>query len=311
MRVKALVVSAALTLGAADAGAQAWLPPKGEATLGLGFLHTSADEHLDYQGHAANLGVMTWNNVMADLSYGITDRLAVRLNIPFVISRYDGPFPHPRVAGQPNLDDGNWHSTFQDLLAEVRFRATQGSFVVTPFAAVAVPTNHYVYYGHAAPGRDLVEGQFGVAAGRLLDPLLPNAYGQVRYMYGIPEKVLGMSHNRSQVNFEVGYLLGPALTIRALGSWQRSHGGWRSPVDWPASTTLAFHSHDQLARNQYFRMGGGVSYSITGSLDVNLIGYATLSGKSDVNTSGLGASFTWSASPAQLIRKKKGQEPSP
>ena len=147
--------------------------------------------------------------------------------------------PHPQVPGRANLDDGNWHTTFQDLFAEVRFRATQGSIAVTPFVAVAVPTNFYEYYGHAAAGRKLVEGQFGVAAGRLLDPLLPNAYVQVRYMYGIPEKVMGISHNRSQVNFEAGYLLGAAFTIRALGSWQKSHGGWRTPSTGPRGRASA------------------------------------------------------------------------
>jgi hypothetical protein len=307
MRVTSIVVPVALgvALSAADAGAQAWLPPKGEATLALGFLHQSADEHLDYQGNHVAPGAMLWNNVVTDLSYGITDRLAVRLNLPFVISKYNGSFPHPQVAGQTNLDDGNWHSTFQDLLAEVRFRATQG----TPFVAVTVPTNFYEYYGHGAAGRKLVEGQVGVAAGRLLDPILPNAYVQLRYMFGVPEKVMGISHNRSQVNLETGYLLGPALTVRAVGSWQRSHGGWRAPIDFPANTSPGFHVHDQVSRAEYLRLGGGVSYSLTGSLDVNVFGYGTLSGKNDVNMRGLGMSLTWSASPAQLLKKKRGQEP--
>ncbi len=310
MRVTAVVVPAALgmALWAADASAQAWLPPKGEATLALGFVHSSADEHLDYQGKHVAPGAMIWNNVVSDLSYGVTDRLAVRLNLPFVVSRYGGDFPHPVVPGRTNLDDGSWHSTFQDLLAEVRFRATTGSIAVTPSFAIAVPTREYGYYGHAAPGRKLVEGQFGITAGRLLDPLLPNAYVQVRYMYGIPEKVMGISHNRSQVNFETGYLLGPAFTVRVLGSWQKSHGGWRAPIDFPALGSPGFHTHDQVNRSGYFRLGGGVSYSLTGSMDVNVFGYSTVSGKNDVNMRGLGASFTWSASPAQLIKKKRGQE---
>jgi len=310
MRVKTLVtpVALAVTFWVADAEAQAWLPPKGEATLALGFLHTSADDHLDYKGNPAAPGAMIWNNIVSDLSYGVTDRLAVRLNLPFVISKYGGSLPHAAVPGRPNLDDGAWHSTFQDLLAEVRFRATQGSIAVTPFAAVSIPTHDYPYYGHGAAGRQLVEGQVGVAAGRLLDPILPNAYLQVRYMFGMPEKVLGISHNRSQVNFETGYLLGPAFTLRVLGSWQKSHGGWRVPLDFPPFTSPEFQVHDQLNRSDYFRLGGGVSYSLTGSVDVNLFGYGTVSGKNDVNMSGLGMSLTWSASPAQLIKKKRGQE---
>lgn len=311
MRVRMLVLPAALgsALLAAEARAQAWLPPEGEATLALGFLHMSADEHLDHQGNSAAPGAMIWNNVVSDLSYGVTDRLAVRLNLPFVVSKYGGDLPHAPVTGRENLDDGAWHSTFQDLLAEVRFRATTGSIAVTPFVAVVVPTRHYEYYGHGAAGRKLVEGQFGVAAGRLLDPLLPNAYAQVRYMYGVPEKVLGISHNRSQVNFEVGYLLGPALTVRALGSWQKAHGGWRVPIDFPPFASPEFQVHDQLSRTDYLRLGGGVSYSLTGSVDVNVYGYGTVWGRNDVNLRGYGASLTWSASPAQLIKKKRGQEP--
>ncbi len=312
MRIRNQVAMAGMSgllLGATTAGAQAWLPPKGEATIALGFARVSATEHIDYQGNAVSPGDMIWNNVVSDLSYGVLDRLAVRLNVPFVVSKYDGAFPHPSLVGRTNLDDGAWHSTFQDLLAELRFRATRGSLAVTPFVAVAVPTHYYEYYGHGAAGRKLVEGQIGVAAGRLLDPLLPDVYVQARYMFAVPEKVLGLSHNRSQVSFDVGYLLGSAFTVRVLGAWQKSHGGWRVPIDWPARTSPEYQVHDQLNRTDYFRLGGGVSYSLTGSLDVNAFGYATLSAKNDVNMKALGLSLTWSASPAQLIKKKRGQEP--
>jgi len=287
---------------------QAWLPPKGEASLSLGFAHLFATEHRDYLGGSVSPGDMIWNNVVADLSYGVTDRLAVRLNVPFVVSKYDGDFPHPPVAGRENLDDGAWHHTFQDLQTEVRFRATRGSLVVTPFAGIVVPTHYYEYYGHGAAGRKLVEGQVGVVAGRLLDPFLPNAYLQVRYLFARPEKVLGVSHDRSQLSFDLGYLIGSAFSVRTFGSWQKSHGGWQVPIDWPARTSPEFRVHDQLNRSDFFRLGGAVSYSLTGSLDVSLSGYGTLSAKNDVNMSGLGLSLTWSASPAQLIRKGRGRE---
>jgi hypothetical protein len=287
---------------------QAWLPPKGEASLSLGFAHVFATEHRDYLGNSASPGDMIWNNVVSDLSYGVTDRLAVRLNLPFVVSRYGGKFPHPPIAGRESLDDGAWHHTFQDLLAEVRFRATRGSLVVTPFAAVVVPVQDYVFYGHGAAGRQLVEGQVGIVAGRLLDPFLPNAYLQVRYLFARPEKVLGISHDRSQLSFDLGYLLGSAFSVRTFGTWQKAHGGWRAPIDWPPFTSPEFQVHDQLNRSDFLRLGGAVSYSLTGSLDVSLSGYGTLSAKNDVNMSGLGVSLTWSASPAQLIRKRRGQE---
>ena len=295
--------------GAATASAQAWLPPKGEASLSLGYAYTSADHHLDYTGASISPGDMIWNNAVSDLGYGITDRLAVRATLPFVISKYGGKLRHPPLAGREYLDDGSWHETFQDVLLETRFRATTGSLAVTPSVGVLIPTNSYPAYGHAAAGRDLVEGQFAVTVGRLLDPILPSAYAQVRYMYAVPETVLGISHNRSQVSFDLGYLLGPAVTVRVLGTWQKTHGGWRVPIDWPARTSPQFVGHDQLARSEYFRMGGAVSYSLTGAFDVNAFGYRTVTGKSVINRGGFGISFTYSASPAQLIKKGRDNKP--
>ena len=174
-----------------------------------------------------------------------------------------------------------------------------------------MPSHYYEYYGHAAAGRKLVEGQFAVAAGRLLDPILPSAYAQVRYMFAVPEKVLGISHNRSQLPFDVGYLLGPtsAFTVRVLGTLQKTHGGWDEPIDWPARTSPRYQVHDQLSRKDYFRLGGGMSYSLTGSLDVNVFGYGTVAAKNDVNMRGFGLSLSYSASPAQLIKKNRGQKP--
>jgi hypothetical protein len=288
---------------------QAWLPPKGEASLSLGFSHTFATEHVDYRGNPVAPGDMIWNNVVSDLSYSVTDRFAVRMTLPpLVISKYDGSFPHPPVPNRTNLDDGAWHDTFQDFRGEVRFRATHGPIMVTPFAALIVPSHHYEYYGHPAAGRKLVEGQVGFAAARLLDPLLPNAYVQVRYLFGVPERVLGISHDRSQVSLDAGYLIGPAFTVRFLGAWQKSHGGWRVPIDWPARTSPLYQVHDQVEREDYLQLGGAVSYALTGTVDVNAFGYSTVSARNYVNMKGLGLSLTYSASPAQLIRRKRRQD---
>jgi hypothetical protein len=287
---------------------QAWLPPKGEGSFSLGFSHNFATEHIDYQGNGLSPGDMVWNGIGTDLGYGVTDRVAFRVSLPYMVSKYDGKYPHPSTAGHTNLDDGSWHGTFQDFRAEVRFKATHGSITLTPFAALIVPSHSYEYYGHPAAGRKLVEGQFGVAAGRLLDPLLPNAYVQVRYLLGIPEKVQGLTHDRSQLSFDVGYLLGSAFTVRCLGTWEVTHGGWRVPIDWPARTSPEFVVHDQVSRERYFQLGGAVSYSLSGSVDVNAFAFDTLSAENYVNMKGVGASLTYSASPAQLIRRKRGQE---
>jgi hypothetical protein len=305
---RAVLGGGVVLLGAAPVSAQAWLPPKGEAAVTLGYGRMWATTHIDYQGNSLSPGDMIWNNVGVDLSYSVTNRFAVRLGVPFVTSKYDGAFPHPVVAGIAAQDDGKYHSRFQDVASELRYRVTSGSFAVTPFVGLVVPTHDYPSYGHSAAGRGLVEGRFGVAAGRLLDPLLPDAYLQVRYTYSVPEKVLGVSHNASQLGFDLGYLVGSSLTLRAIGAWQKTHGGWRVPIDFPARTSMDFTHHDQVPRTAYLRLGGVVAYSITSAIDVNFYGYSTVRARSDVDMKSLGIAFTYSASPAQLIRKKRATE---
>jgi hypothetical protein len=310
-----LVLTAAsifgVILASADtAGAQAWLPPRGEAALTLGLSKSWADHHIDYRGAAVSPGAMDWNNVIGDLSYGITDRLAVRVGVPFVISKYGGEFPHPALPGKVTYDDGSWHGTFQDLRAEVRFKAATGSLAITPLLAIVVPTTGYPQLGHSAAGRHLVEGQVGVNVGRLLDPVLPDAYLQARYTYTVPERPLGIAHDRSNVFLDMGYFVTPRLTLSALGAWQKTHGGWRAMIDFPPLTNPNFVFHDQLIRTDYFRLGSAASFALTGSVDVGVTAYRTLSARSDVNMSGVSLSMSYGFSPAQIIKRNKGVTPS-
>ncbi len=320
-RLLPLVASFGLAVsGAPEAQAQAWVPPKGEASLTLGFSRSFADEHIDYLGNVltldaqgvprarasgVGLGAMTWNSADSDLGYGITDRLAVRVGVPFVVSRYEGAFPHVPLPGHQYQDDARWHGTLQDLRAEFRFKATTGSLVVTPLVALSLPTHSYEFYAHAAAGRHLAEGQVGVNVGRLLDPVLPNSYVQARYTFTVPEKELGIWHNRSNLFFDAGYFVTPALTVSVIGFWQKTHGGWRTDIDYPPPTDPNILFHDQLQRSDYFRLGGGASYALTGSIDVSASAYASLYVRSEVNMAGFSLNVTYSFSPSQLIKKRK------
>jgi len=290
--------------------AQAWTPPKGEASVTFGLASSFANQHLDDNGNnlllpsGAGWGSMRWNDVGADLAYGITDRLAVRVSLPFVVSRYEGEFAHPPLAGHRNEDDGNWHSTFGDFRAEARFKVTKGSLVVTPLLAFSAPSHSYEFYAHAAAGLGLKEGQVGVNVGRRLDPLVPDAYMQVRYMFTVPERVLDISHNRSNIYLDAGYFVTSAVTVSLIGEWQKTHGGWRV-VDVPLPPDPNFLYHDQLLRADHLRLGGGLSYALTGSIELGLIGYGTVYGHGDMNVAGFTLNVTYNFSPSQLLRKGK------
>lgn len=123
----------------------------------------------------------------------------------------------------------------------------------------------------------------------------------------MPEKVLGISHDRSNLFFDVGYFVTSALTLNAVGEWQKTHGGWRVQ-DLPPPTDPKLLLHDQLIRADHFRLGGTASYAITGSIELAVSGYATLRSARDMNVAGFAFSMTYGFSPAQVIRRSKGSK---
>src|SRR5262245_39402921 len=254
----------ALLLGSVPllADAQAWLPPKGEATVSIAYQNYYARNHVFSQGQDVDLGFMRWVNVVNDVTYGVSDRFAVRVGLPYSLSKYNGDRPH-KPDGQVTNDDGNWHGTFQDFRFEARYMATTGSLVVTPYVSLGLPSHSYETFSHVAAGRDLHEVAAGVNLGRRLDPVLPDAYAQARLSFVVPQKVLDTWNNRSVLDWELGYFVTPALTVRGLGNYQLSHGGWRIPEDaGPNSpTNPKFQYHDQLAADDHLILGLGASYA--------------------------------------------------
>ena len=103
---------AALALGLTPiaASAQAWVPPKGDGTVSLAAQQLNVKKHragttITDAGHI-NTGVL-----VADMTYGLTDKFAVDLAVPYVVTRYSGTRPHQNT----NIDDGALHNSFTDF----------------------------------------------------------------------------------------------------------------------------------------------------------------------------------------------------
>jgi hypothetical protein len=140
--------------------------------------------------------------------------------------------------------------------------------VVTPFVGTLVPSHDYIYFAHAAPGRNLKELQVGLVAAKLLDQLVPGLFVQGRYSYGFTEKVRDISHNRSNMDFEVGYFLTPSLRLLGLASGQYTHGGIDLTGNLRATNLNLFLVHDQVQRDHQLNLGAGVAYALTEKIDL-------------------------------------------
>lgn len=302
--VALLVVVELWAVAPGPAFAQAWLAPKGEASFALGYTYLWVRYHLPDDGIPVDKGRIYSQTAAFDLGYSVTDRFAMSVGLPYVAGRYDGTLPHLPV-GRPSLDDGSYHGTFQDFRIEARFMATTGSVVVTPFLRAELPSHYYEHFAHVAVGKDIKEVQAGFNIGRRLDPILREAYIHGRYGYAVPERVLGISHNRSNFDLELGYFVTPALTLRALSFVQVTHGGFREPTD-SRRSPLYFDHHDQLARTNFFELGAGASYALTRSLDGYASWFKTISGRNGHKIAGaVSVGLSVNFSPAQMLRNRK------
>jgi hypothetical protein len=262
-------------------------------------------DHLLSSGLPQDRGPTQLNTVTASVMYGITDRLAVSAEIPFITSKFSltpglAPNAHDLEA---TIDNGRYHGTFQDFRADVKYNAVKGPLMVTPFFELVLPSHRYVTFGHSAPGRDLREYHAGVNVGRLLNPILPRAYFDLRYSYTFVQKLAGMMLDRNNVDLEVGYFLKPWVAVRAIGAVQKTLGGLESPV--PPDSPF-FPNHDRLERGHYSRVGGGVTFSLRRNLDLYLIVVSTLSGKNVQAFTAPGIGLSWNFH-APKPREKKSQ----
>jgi hypothetical protein len=293
----------ALFLLTSSALAQAWLAPKGEASFGMAYQNIYTRDHLFSEGEKYDGGRIRMNMAVFGLSYSFTDRLAASASVPYVSARYDGRSPHAT-----SVDNGSYHSGFTDLRLDLRYNLWREPGVITPFISAIIPTRDYPTFAHAALSSGLEQYVVGVAAGRRLDPILDAGFAQLRYAYTFAEEVLGVSHDRSNVDLEIGYFLTPLLGVSAIGSYQRTHGGIELPLPGtPAAAdfrrTPYYVHHDQLAQSNFLNVGGIVSYALTGTVDV-FASYQTMVWGRSVHAiqPGLAIGMSWGFSPRRVIR---------
>jgi hypothetical protein len=259
-------LSAALVIPVAEAAAQAWVPAKGEGAIAIAAQSMNVKRHLAGTLPVA-AGTIDTVVVLGDLTYGLTDKVAIDVALPVVTSKYQGPSPHPGT----DVDDGTFRSTVTDFRTSLRYNITRNGVVFTPYVGTVVPSHDYAYYGHAAPGEQLRELQVGAYAARLVaSGPLAGLFVSGRAGYGFVEKVADVSHNRSGGDFEVGYFLTPSLRAFGMLNGQVTHGG----IDFPKTGGLRElpleyqHVHDVIQRVNNLHAGVGMSYSISDSVDM-------------------------------------------
>jgi hypothetical protein len=286
--------------------AQAWLSPKGEGTLSLGYQHNYVRDHAFSGGERLDAGHIHAHAANLDVDYSLTDRLALTVGLPYIAAKYSGLKPH-----QLPIDGGTYHGTFQDFRVDLRYNISTRPVVITPFFEAIIPSHSYVYFAHSAIGTDLREYHLGTNLGRRLDPVLSNAYFQARYSYVFVERTVGIAPNRSDTELQFGYFLNPRVSLLGLGSWHLTHSGIAYTYKvFPADLTPEqFRHHDQIGKSNIFDVGAGAAFSLSPSLDMSVSLMHTLRARNGhAHAAVVSAGFSWSfrtrlaaASPSSVV----------
>ena len=257
--------------------AQAWLPSQGDGVVTLLYQNDIVRLHAFSDGRTRDRGHTYTDAVVLDTDFSITSRLAVRVGLPFIEGKYVGDYPHLLVRGDPDtavsLDNGHYHGGFQDFRFNVRYALSQRALKIAPFFQASVPSNKYPTLGHAAIGFDDQEYRVGVSVGRRLDPILPKAFVQGQYAFGMtPEVAAGIAPKRSYGETQLGYLLTRRISLQGSSVLTYSHNGIDFDYNlFPNNLTVdQYLNHDRIARAELLDASFAVAYQANASTNLFL-----------------------------------------
>ena len=267
---------AAVTLlsTAATAWAQAFTPPQGVGAVTFSWQFVDNTGHRGTDGFLVKRGQSQTTSVLAEVEFGVTDRLAASVGLPYVFAKYTGALPPP--SRLPVDSCACWNSAFQDVALGVRYRLGTDVWALTPTFRYGQPSHNYPFQGEAVVGRNLPEARVGVIGALKLVNLLPKASVQAGYLYSFVQRALDdINIDRSNAFVEVGYGVTRSLFLGGTSGWQRTHGGLRAgsasgqpfPLPGELNTPERFAQRDRLIRSNYWHLGAQAAYSF-GAVDV-------------------------------------------
>ena len=275
MFVAALAAAAAIHASAPSANAQGMVPARGSGSVTVGYQTGLITEHLLVDRAVGGVRINT-HALLVDFSVGLGRSFGLGVALPLVAARYNGRAPHVPSAEElllhPDftlIDDGRYHTAFQDFRVELRYAFDRGGLHLMPFVTAVLPSHNYEFLGHAAVGRRVNELRTGVALHRLLTPWSARSYVQAHAAFAFQEGFGGVSRNATHLNLEGGYFLRPNLTVFGGAIFHTTHGG----IDLHGDPRVEFSgpyflNHDRIARERMFSLGGGASYSLSDAYSV-------------------------------------------
>ena len=214
-----------------------------------------------------DIGTSDTHSVLLEVDYSLNDRWGLFGGLPYITKRYNGSSPHDPATLSPNvnesfIDDGDYHSDFQDLTIGVRYSISMlnSRFQIQPFISYGTPTNDYPIYAHASVGQNFWKVNVGATISYM--PPLSDLYYSVTATRVFSEKTQGVNIDRWLLDGEIGYFLNPRLVVKGFFVG-RTGNGQKFPDDFPPPRDdIHWYEHERLLAVEYVLLGAGMDWAL-------------------------------------------------
>lgn len=217
-----------------------------------------------------DIGHTESNVLLLSADYALSDRWIVTASVPWIKKRHRGALPHnPQVdfvdyvpPDSSRIDDGNYHSDWEDFYGGLRYVAKSGPLTIQPFIAVGVPTNDYPVYAHAAVGRNIWHVPVGAAFG--YQPYFSDFHYSGDIAYVFTEKTLGVDISHWLAHASIRYYVNNRFAPKVFATIKHVTAGLDFPDDYDLNDldNARWYNHDRMIKHNYINGGLGFDWVI-------------------------------------------------
>jgi len=249
-----------------DAGGE---PPRARVTLTYQYSETN---DLATDVRTIRTGPSYAQALDLNFDLAIKERWSLTAGLPLIAKRFKAPSHNPLAIDPPHpeskfIDDGHYHTYFQDLRLGVSYSLNTELVGVAPFILLSVPSNDYPFFAGAAVGQNRRKIEIG-SSFAYRPPILRWDF-DLSWGYVFVERTLGINVNHTRLDGQAAYLMGSRLSIKFLFS--RKEGNGVPGSEFSPDGTERWYQHDRLVRHNYMTAGVGAEWSLNGRDQLSVV----------------------------------------
>lgn len=305
--VLSALVTAAVALPLHNAHAQqAWVGPASSLSAALDYTYAPSDRVIEDEPLAeTGDDIISNHSVALSAEYTPIERLGLQATVPIVTTRWQIPEGGGSAPGtfapHGRYDDGKYHTVLQDFRFVGRYMVLEEPVAISPHLGFSMPMTNYETVGFAGAGRGLKQLHLGASIGSFfVDGPLQNFYLHLSYEFSLVEgyetgfpETEEIGQNRSDLKALIGYFILDNLELNVGADMRIAHGGFRFEDFNPNQLGPREYFHDALLAEEFFLLGGGLSYEVIEGLRLNALFRLWLTGKQTRDANVFGGGLSW------------------